>query len=841
MLHRPSLATFSISSTPDVAVQAAMIGSNTPALHPVEEVRLSPPAASLEGLSRTLPPYSEPVLRARSPEAFRDQQPQQQQQQQQTNGCGCTAVGDGLSSNSLSFGASPPSRMSSATSQHFSPPSATLPGAATASGRWLRLRLLSPTTEMDIGAATYESVYPRGLSVEYLLSVAMAIYLCAYAFFTLRAFCAKHIDRYVGDLMAPYEFLRSYNGVGYDDGVDKQWVGFVQQCPVLLKLAMFMGAVTLCCRHLASTDERVGDVPATDPGANSSTTKHRRLVVRLPYTFASFAKQLARAVAGQSWSLPTFYAIVGVVFVAIVHGPHFFLPLLIIAANYVVFTRLQRWCPYWLFMAIMWTTHVALLYIIEINEGFELTYWMQYYLPTSVDNALSIVGFPQQPMWDQYMRWYVAYRMTTLRLIAFNYDLREATHAAARARERAAERHDTACVECAQLRERNNVAAALLAEASRCYKYRTEYTRDLADYSFVNYVAYVLFPPLYIAGPMSSFNAFVSHMRVPSTAMPLRAMARYAFGIARLYVTECILMHFVHLSALGKNTHLLLRMSVLEQAHFLLFMLAYLWIKFSFIWKSSRLFAMLSGIEVPEDMRRCFANTLTVRDFWRDWHASFNLWIVRYMYIPMGGRGRVALSVLPIFLFIAVWHDPALHLIKWALCIAVMFVAEMAVSACFGRAVAVFRREAAPAAGLHGDEAVVVSAGADAAACRAPRRGVVARLARVAARCLSPRVRSWLYRQIRVVAGMSTVFGLIVANLVGFSMQNAAATMAKRGTTLEPTDAEDVIARAFRKFTPWFTCGLVAIIYAGSALAVMDRDMAHHQEVWLKRFYGLKV
>ncbi|CAG9572838.1 putative glycerol uptake protein [Leishmania major strain Friedlin] len=350
-------------------------------------------------------------------------------------------------------------------------------------------------------------------------------------------------------------------------------------------------------------------------------------------------------------------------------------------------------------MVIMWSTHVTLLYLIEINDGFEQAYWLQYFAPTSKKVAWAVLAEVRIPLWKQRMRWSVAFRMSTLRLIAFNYDLWEATHAAARARDRATAKHDTSCVECAQLREQNAAsAAALPAEASRCYKYRTEYARDPADYNFLNYAAYVLFPPLYLAGPMSSFNAFVSYMRVPSTSMPLRKMVRYALSILRIYMTEYTLLHFVHIPCLGSYAFVILRMTLLEQAHFLFYMLAYMWLKFSFIWKSSRLFAMLSGIDVPEDMRRCFGNTLTVRGFWRDWHASFNLWIVRYMYIPMGGRSRVALSVLPIFLFIAVWHDPALHLVKWAVCIAAMFVAEVAVSGRFGWAAAAFRHEMAAAA-----------------------------------------------------------------------------------------------------------------------------------------------
>ncbi|CBZ40967.1 uncharacterized protein, partial [Leishmania mexicana MHOM/GT/2001/U1103] len=553
----------------------------------------------------------------------------------------------------------------------------------------------------------------------------------------------------------------------------------------------------------------------------------------------SAAQRRCTAFLQRSWILPAFYTIAGVVFVIFVHGPHVFLPLLIIIANYVIFSRLQRWCPYWLFMVIMWSTHVALLYLIEVNEGFEQTYWVQYCTLSILSSLTAILGDAEVLPLEQRMRWSVAFRMSTLRLIAFNYDLWEATHAAARARDRATAKHDAGCVECAQLREQNAAsAAALPAEASRCYKYRTEYARDPADYNFLNYAAYVLFPPLYLAGPMSSFNAFVSHMRVPSTSMPLRKMARYAFGILRIYITEYTLLHFVHIPCLGSYAFVILRMTLLEQAQFLFYMLAYLWLKFSFIWKSSRLLAMFSGIKVPDDMRRCFDNTLTVRDFWRDWHASFHLWIERYMYIPMVGRSRNALSVLPIFLFIAVWHDPALHLVKWAVCIAAMFEAEVAVSVCFGWAAAAFRREMAAAAPTGAVSDAALDSGRP-ANC-APRRSLLARLARLSARRLSPLAQSWVYRQCRVVAGMTTVFGLIVANLVGFSMQNAVATVEKHGLPSSGTDADDVIKKAFHSITPLFTLGLIAFMYSVSALAAMDRDMARQQTSYLKLLYRLK-
>ncbi|GET88024.1 glycerol uptake protein, putative [Leishmania tarentolae] len=755
----------------------------------------------------------------------------------------------------------PPSPLPQGSASPLSSPFTSAPQPPRAAPSWsCHLHFLSPTTVLDVGAASYNTVYPRWCSIEYLLPAAACLSMMLYGFAVLQSFCDKNVFSYKLDLIDPNSFLRLMGSKGYDDAMDDQWSGFTLNYKAFLEVALLLAGVSGLYRKLISySTPSASSIPSSSTACSSLLTSTEcsgsvdvRANVRTPSKWLNKLRSHARALGSpsatprectaflhRSWILPAFYTIVGVVFVAFVHGPHFILPLLIIAANYVVFTRLQRWCPYWLFMAIMWSTHVTLLYIIEIKGGFEETYWLQYFLPTTEKIARAVLAENRTPPWKQRMRWCVSFRMSTLRLIAFNYDLWEATHAGARARDRAAAKHDTGCVECAQLREQNAAsAAAMPAEASRCYKYRTEYARDLADYNFLNYAAYMLFPPLYLAGPMSSFNAFVSHMRVPSTSMPLRTMVRYAFGILRIYITEYVLLHFVHIPCIGSYTFVIPRMSLLELAYFLFYMLAYLWLKFSFLWKSSRLFAMFSGIEAPEDMRRCFANTLTVRDFWRDWHASFNLWIVRYMYIPMGGRSRVALSVLPIFLFIALWHDPSLHLVKWALCIAVMFVAEMVVIGCFGWATATFRREMAAAEPTGGAGGAAEENGRT--MNHAPRRSLLASLARFSARRFSPVAQSWMYRQIRVVAGMTTVLGLIISNLVGFSMQNAEATMKKHGIPSTTTDADNVIKKALHSLTPLFTLGLITFMYALAALAAMDRDMAAHHEAHLKLFYRLK-
>lgn len=67
--------------------------------------------------------------------------------------------------------------------------------------------------------------------------------------------------------------------------------------------------------------------------------------------------------------------------------------------------------------------------------------------------------------------------------------------------------------------------------------------------------------------------------------------------------------------------------------------------------------------------------------FWRGWHRSFNRWITRYIYIPLGGsRGGKVWAVanfLAVFTFVALWHDINLRLLAWGWLITLFVLPEV--------------------------------------------------------------------------------------------------------------------------------------------------------------------
>ncbi len=63
--------------------------------------------------------------------------------------------------------------------------------------------------------------------------------------------------------------------------------------------------------------------------------------------------------------------------------------------------------------------------------------------------------------------------------------------------------------------------------------------------------------------------------------------------------------------------------------------------------------------------------------FWRSWHASYNRWLVRYMYVPLGGAAWRAVNVWLIFSFVALWHDLEWRLLGWAWIMAAAMAPEL--------------------------------------------------------------------------------------------------------------------------------------------------------------------
>lgn len=122
---------------------------------------------------------------------------------------------------------------------------------------------------------------------------------------------------------------------------------------------------------------------------------------------------------------------------------------------------------------------------------------------------------------------------------------------------------------------------------------------------------------------------------------------------------------------------------------------------------------MADSIDAPENMIRCIVNSSLLASFcaWtsyarssittrrsasggrafsylhlsrstslkrtHSWHRSFNRWILRYLYLPLGGRNNSLWSTALVFTFVAVWHDLSLNLLLWGWAISLFILPEV--------------------------------------------------------------------------------------------------------------------------------------------------------------------
>jgi D-alanyl-lipoteichoic acid acyltransferase DltB (MBOAT superfamily) len=89
-------------------------------------------------------------------------------------------------------------------------------------------------------------------------------------------------------------------------------------------------------------------------------------------------------------------------------------------------------------------------------------------------------------------------------------------------------------------------------------------------------------------------------------------------------------------------------------------------------------------------MTKCMSNNYSAVGFWRSWHKSYNVWLVRYVYIPLGGNKNRIFNTLIAFTFVAVWHDIELKLLVWGWLITLFILPEVIVGSLFRKYVISF-------------------------------------------------------------------------------------------------------------------------------------------------------
>ncbi|XP_051229565.1 membrane-bound O-acyltransferase gup1 [Lolium perenne] len=335
------------------------------------------------------------------------------------------------------------------------------------------------------------------------------------------------------------------------------------------------------------------------------------------------------------------WLILSLIYLCYLHGACVGFILAIAGINYSIVKLFARfkYCT-----GLIWSCNLAMLILNRVYEGYSFSLFGQKL--AFLDNYRGT------------FRWHICFNFVVLRMISFGCDY------------------------CWTLRSPHFDHKKHMQKCEVCYSGKTCYLAlqekglSVDKYTFLTYLCYLTYAPLYIAGPVVSYNAFAAQLDVPQKNYSVGQICIYGLRWILNFLLMEAMTHFFHYNAFVVS-RLWRQLTPFEIFIISYGVLNFMWLKFFLIWRYFRFWSLVAGVETPENMPRCINNCHDLESFWKSWHASFNRWLVRYLYIPLGGSRRKLLSIWVVFTFVAVWHDLEWKLISWAWLTCLFFVPEI--------------------------------------------------------------------------------------------------------------------------------------------------------------------
>ncbi|PIK33610.1 putative protein-cysteine N-palmitoyltransferase HHAT [Apostichopus japonicus] len=184
---------------------------------------------------------------------------------------------------------------------------------------------------------------------------------------------------------------------------------------------------------------------------------------------------------------------------------------------------------------------------------------------------------------------------------------------------------------------------------------------------------YNFYLPLFLLGPIHVYPKFREQMNQPVQPWNKDKYvccfweALHYFGW--MFFIE-IALHYCYHPSLTFDTITLKNASYVECAGYVMCSLLYFQIKYMALYGFPRLLCLLDGLDSPKPPM-CIHAMYTFKDMWRFFDRGLHEFMVRYVYIPLGGSKagflRQQLSSILCFAMITFWHGGGTNIIYWGI------------------------------------------------------------------------------------------------------------------------------------------------------------------------------
>nr|XP_005540799.1 PREDICTED: protein-cysteine N-palmitoyltransferase HHAT isoform X5 [Macaca fascicularis] len=192
------------------------------------------------------------------------------------------------------------------------------------------------------------------------------------------------------------------------------------------------------------------------------------------------------------------------------------------------------------------------------------------------------------------------------------------------------------------------------------------------SYSFPWMLAYVFYYPVFHNGPILSFPEFIKQMQQQEHESLKGNLCVLALGLGRLlcwwWLAE-LMAHLMYMHAIYSSIPLLEAVSGWTLGGLALAQVLFFYVKYLVLFGVPALLMRLDGL-TPPALPRCVSTMFSFTGMWRYFDVGLHKFLIRYVYIPVGGSQHGLLGTLfstaMTFAFVSYWHGGYDYLWCWA-------------------------------------------------------------------------------------------------------------------------------------------------------------------------------
>ncbi|KAM3862776.1 protein-cysteine N-palmitoyltransferase HHAT [Diretmus argenteus] len=185
--------------------------------------------------------------------------------------------------------------------------------------------------------------------------------------------------------------------------------------------------------------------------------------------------------------------------------------------------------------------------------------------------------------------------------------------------------------------------------------------------------SYSFYHPLFYNGPIITYKDYVQQMRRPAEESEKAVFSYLVLRAGRIAVWWIIaeyMIHVMYMHSIQTNETYIEILPPWALGGLALALVQFFYVKYLVLFGLPSILATLDNL-VPPKLPRCVSIMYSFTGMWRHFDEGLYRWLIRYIYVPLGGSRHGPLSKMLstglAFGFVCLWHGGHDYLQYWAL------------------------------------------------------------------------------------------------------------------------------------------------------------------------------